>query len=73
MNINNLVNRSITDDDEALKASGKYFNFSQKYGKNYQIEVGRAYFEIFDNEGKPVVSFATKDIINILKEKKIIQ
>lgn len=31
MNINSLVNRSITDDDEALKASGKYFNYSQKY------------------------------------------
>lgn len=73
MNIKSLVNKSIMDNDEALKASGKYFNISQKYGENYQIEVGDAYFEIFDNEGKPVVSFATKDVINIMKEKKIIQ
>ena len=73
MNIKSLVNKSIMDNDEELKASGKYFNISQKYGKNYQIEVGDAYFEIFDNEGKPVVSFATKDVINILKEKKFIQ
>lgn len=45
---------------------------SKKYCKNYQVEVSKEFFEIFTNEGNHVVTFNTKDIINILKVKKIL-
>ena len=44
----------------------------EKYCKNYQVEVSKDFFAIYTNDGNHVVTFNTKDIINILKVKKII-
>jgi hypothetical protein len=43
-----------------------------KYDRNFQLEISEKYFEIYDNEGKEVLVFATDDILKILKEKRII-
>lgn len=72
MNIKNLKNRKPTEDTEELMLQKKYFNAYMKYDSNFQLEVSEKYFEIYNNEGKEVLVFATDDILKILKEKKII-
>ncbi|MBO7695719.1 MAG: hypothetical protein J6T10_24075 [Methanobrevibacter sp.] len=71
MNIKNLKRRT-TEDTEELKNQKEYFNEFMKYDTSvYQLEVNENYFEIYDNTGKEIVVFATKDIMKILKEKKL--
>jgi hypothetical protein len=71
MNIRNLINKS-AEDTEKLLLQKKYFNAYMKYDRNFQLEISEKYFEIYDNEGKEVLVFATDDILKILKEKRII-
>jgi len=71
MNIRNLINKSV-EDTEKLLLQKKYFNAYMKYDRNFQLEISEKYFEIYDNEGKEVLVFATDDILKILKEKRII-
>lgn len=71
MNIRSLVDKGHTD-TEVLKQQGKFFNDFQMYDKNFQLEVSKDYFEIFDNAGEPIIAFSTNDVVNVLKTKKII-
>lgn len=71
MNIRNLKNRG-KEDTEGLMLRKKYFNAYMKYDRNFQLEISKNYFEIYDNQGKEILVFSTDDIIKILKEKKII-
>lgn len=72
MNIRNLV-RKTTEDTGELKRRKEYYNDFMKYDINiYQLEVSENYFTLCNNTGKELVTFGTKDVIKIMKEKKII-